>query len=285
MKIPSHELHAFQTVARTLNFSVAAECIHITQSALSQRIRSLESRLGVILLTRDRRAIKLTEAGMRLLRYCRMQDHFETELVGDLVNHSADSLSGHLRIAAFSSVLHSVIMPSLSTLLRIHPGIHFEFSMYEVYKLPEILLQSAADFVVMDRYHQKDNLITHLLGEEQYVLIQSTDFAVSTTYLDHDHRDKQTRLFFNNNFEESKTLSFSYVNDIQGVLQGVALGLGQGIVPLHLVKPELPIKIVNETHKMRTPLVLHYFKQPYYSRLQKATIDALQKNCVKYLEP
>jgi len=57
------QLLYFVTVARELNFSRAAERLHISASALSQQIKALERHLGVQLLIRDTRRVRLTPAG------------------------------------------------------------------------------------------------------------------------------------------------------------------------------------------------------------------------------
>ena len=56
-------LQCFVILAEELNFSRAAERLHIAQPALSQQIRLLEERLGTQLVDRARRPLRLTEAG------------------------------------------------------------------------------------------------------------------------------------------------------------------------------------------------------------------------------
>ena len=60
------DLIAFLAVARERNFTRAAAKLGVTQSALSQIIRSLEERLGVRLLNRTTRSVTPTQAGERL---------------------------------------------------------------------------------------------------------------------------------------------------------------------------------------------------------------------------
>ena len=62
-------LRTFLEVARTRHFGRAAENLHLTQSAVSARIRSLEDAVGVALFDRARNNIRLTASGHRLLRH------------------------------------------------------------------------------------------------------------------------------------------------------------------------------------------------------------------------
>lgn len=60
-------LRYFATVAELLNFTKAAQRLHVAQPALSRQVRDLEEELGVQLLERSARAVKLTEAGAAYL--------------------------------------------------------------------------------------------------------------------------------------------------------------------------------------------------------------------------
>jgi LysR family transcriptional regulator, benzoate and cis,cis-muconate-responsive activator of ben and cat genes len=71
-KLETRELRYFVTVAEELHFSRAAERLGIAQPPLSRAIQQLERRLGVTLLTRNRRGVALTDAGQVLLDEARV---------------------------------------------------------------------------------------------------------------------------------------------------------------------------------------------------------------------
>ena len=68
----TEHLRTFLEVARTRHFGKAADNLYVTQSAVSARIRSLESTLGVELFTRKRHDLQLTSSGKRLLTHAEL---------------------------------------------------------------------------------------------------------------------------------------------------------------------------------------------------------------------
>src|SRR5713101_8325275 len=68
MSVEIRELRAFAVVAEAGSLSAAARRLHLSQSALSQTIQSLERQLGVQLLLRSRTGVTTTEAEAILLR-------------------------------------------------------------------------------------------------------------------------------------------------------------------------------------------------------------------------
>lgn len=66
--IPLEALRGFEAAARLLNFTHAAKELHLTQSAVSREIRSLEERLGTLLFERTKGQLRLTHAGLGLQR-------------------------------------------------------------------------------------------------------------------------------------------------------------------------------------------------------------------------
>ena len=120
------DLLSFVTVAREGSFTRAAAVLGITQSALSQAMRSLEERLQIRLLTRTTRSVSPTPAGERLLQAIGHRfDEIESEL--DALTAMRDKPAGTVRITCGDYVLESVLLPKLTPLLREYPEIKLEF--------------------------------------------------------------------------------------------------------------------------------------------------------------
>ena len=123
-----HDLLAFVAVARERSFTRAAAQLGISQSTLSHKIRGLEERLGLRLLTRTTRSVTPTDAGDRLLQ--NLAPHFEdidSELaaLGDL----RDQPAGTIRITATDYAINTIVWPKLARLLPQYPDIKVEISM------------------------------------------------------------------------------------------------------------------------------------------------------------
>ncbi len=77
--IENFKLRVFRTVAETLNFSKAAEELHLSQPAVTSQVRTLEEGLGIALFDRVGRHAALTPAGTTLLFYVRQIETLTNE--------------------------------------------------------------------------------------------------------------------------------------------------------------------------------------------------------------
>lgn len=115
---------AFEAAARHLSFTAAAEEIGLTQSAVSQQVKSLEVRLRVVLFTRLPRGIALTDDGRKLLP--QVGTALET-LAAATDTFEANPSKNLLTIATSVSVAQWIIAPHLSEFTQQHPDIHLRF--------------------------------------------------------------------------------------------------------------------------------------------------------------
>jgi DNA-binding transcriptional LysR family regulator len=277
MSLSSLQLDAFVVVARERHFSNAAKVLGITQSALSLRIKNLEDELGTTLFIRNRSGVQLTETAHSLLRYCQLKNSMEAEFVSALIPSSRDELAGIVRIGGFSSVMRSRILPAVSPLLRENPKVRLHFLTRELSDLPDLFRRGEVDYVVMDRKLEDESLESVVLGEEENVLVTPKRHKVpSDRLLDHDENDQTTTRFFQ--MQASKrtdSIHRIYLDDIYGIMDGVKQGLGRAVLPKHLIEHDPSIQIERGYKPLRVPIVLHYFKQPYYSKLHQAVLQFL----------
>ena len=118
-------VEAFLRVAARRSFRQAADDLGITPSAISQAIRSLETRLGVALFTRTTRSVGLTEAGERFLE--RARPAFEEMVAaGDAARGLAERPSGLLRLAVPRSVVPLLLQPVLASFAQACPEVVVE---------------------------------------------------------------------------------------------------------------------------------------------------------------
>ncbi len=119
------DLTAFLCIAREGSFTRAAARLGVSQSALSQTLRGLETRLGLRLLARTTRRVAPTEAGERLIRAVGPHlDEVEAELAA--LGALRDKPAGTVRIAAGEHSAERVLWPVIERLLPAYPEINVE---------------------------------------------------------------------------------------------------------------------------------------------------------------
>ncbi|MFI7353847.1 transcriptional regulator CynR [Streptomyces avidinii] len=125
MALELRHLRYLIAVAEHGSFTRAAEELRISQPTLSQQVKQLERTVGVQLLDRTGRAVRLTDAGATYVHYARgaLRDLAAAErAVMDL----ADLSRGHLRLALTPTFTAYLVGPLVAGLQSAHPGITLE---------------------------------------------------------------------------------------------------------------------------------------------------------------
>ncbi|MFD2205820.1 LysR family transcriptional regulator [Kiloniella antarctica] len=178
-------LRAFEASARHLSFTGAARELNMTQSAVSQQIKSLEQHLGHPMFIRQPRTLHLTEAGERYLPV--IQDAFERLQSG---TQSLTGGEGHQRLTIQCNMAFSIfwLAPRLPKLLDKHPWL-------SVNVVPEIwTTQTEPSASVVIRYGRSDVAST---GENSRAerLSQGNFYPVCTPELTANADWRKDRLF------------------------------------------------------------------------------------------
>jgi LysR family glycine cleavage system transcriptional activator len=132
---PLNALRFFESVARTQNLTAAAQQLHVSQSAVSRQITSLESYLGVDLFRRERHGVALTQAGaayaVEVLRAFEIMGHATERL-------RAHCSSSHLHLRTYTTFTAYWLIPRLHDFQRRYPDV-------------EVLISNAVKDVDFDR--------------------------------------------------------------------------------------------------------------------------------------
>jgi len=288
MSLSSLYLDAFVAVVRTKNFTQAGERLHITQSALSQRIHHLEAELETPLLIRDRSGVRLTPVGERLLRYCQMKDGLEEEFLSEVHPSNKTESAGVVRVGSFSSMARSVLLPAVANLAALAP-IQVSIMTREFSELPGMLRRAEVDLIVTGKKIDREDMEAIFLGNEEYVLVRSARHRSPQSgswYLDHDEEDEITFQYcrkFTSKKKSHQTVRRRYLDEIYSLIDGVKLGLGQAVLPRHLVQVDRDLEVVDPLSALKIPVWLHHWTQPYYSKLHQELVSAIRSHAEKVL--
>ncbi|HLS17421.1 MAG TPA: LysR family transcriptional regulator [Paenalcaligenes sp.] len=115
-------LRYFKTVAEELNFSRAAERLHISQPPLSTAIRQLEDSLGVTLFNRSSRQVRLTAAGRVLYQEASFLLQRQNE-IKSLVHRIGEGLIGQIRIGFVGSMIYRDLNTVVERCKKQYPGV------------------------------------------------------------------------------------------------------------------------------------------------------------------
>jgi DNA-binding transcriptional LysR family regulator len=117
-----YQLQVFLAVVKTGSFTKAGELLHASQSGVSHTIADLEKELGVLLFTRNRNGVKLTETGKQILMHAREIDK-QMEQIFHTAAAAKGVQSGTLRVGAFPSFSNKVIPDIFQAFRNHYPGI------------------------------------------------------------------------------------------------------------------------------------------------------------------
>jgi DNA-binding transcriptional LysR family regulator len=281
--LPSAQIDAFTVLARELKFSRAAEILHITQPALTKRIQNLEEFLGHALFLRLRGGLELTETGRILQRHAASVEHQERELLDHLVRtHDGEhGLAGFFRLAGFSSALRSVIVPAVSGLLRDNPRVNCHIMKMEENRLHDYLIDGQVDYCVSLSECASAGIENLQIGIERNIIIESSQYKTrSNCYIDHEPRDNFTERYLRLHRDiPMPRIERAYFDDIYGLIDAVANGIGLAVVPVHLLRPEHAVRAVPGYAAIDLPVILHFHQLARPTQLQRAVVKALIDEC------
>ncbi len=173
------QFRTFRAVAETLNFTRAAERLHLTQSAVSHQIKALEEELGEPLFIRAKRGVKLSQAGKIALEYVeRILD--EAEALREMISGRERSPVGRVRVAAATQAFVYLFAPLFESFMDSHPGIDLSFrTTVSTDQTVADILNGAGDVGFASVAVYSPNLQVTKLFEDELVLVVGKDHRLA----------------------------------------------------------------------------------------------------------
>jgi LysR family transcriptional regulator, glycine cleavage system transcriptional activator len=244
---PSHAiLRSFECAARHESFTLTAEELHLTQSAISRQVKELEQIVGTELFRRVGRRVVLTQAGKNLAR----------ELAIDLENiHqtvmravSAGALGAAIRVATLPAFSSRWLIPRLPAFSALHEHIEINFfTRLEPFDMERERFDLAIHFgtddwpgTSMDKLCSETMIAVASPEFRQKHAINSIADLANSPLLHMETRPTIWREFFTQAGVDSEiSLVGKYFDQFSMVIAGAVASLGAAMLPTYLIEREL----------------------------------------------
>ena len=271
------KLRIFHAVADAGSLTHAGDTLHLSQSAVSRQIRSLEESLGTTLFHRHARGLILTEQGELLFDATRAMAK-RLDAAAARIRDSEEEVYGELRVTTATGFGTLWLAPRLSKLYDKYPELKIDLMLEErVLDLP----MREADVAIRMKEPSQADLIRKRLMNIRMRLFATQD------YLDEHGMPKTMddlathRLICQNpnahqvaagarlveELNEHDIRSKLFVNNYFGVLQAVLNNLGVGVLPDYLVEsaPNL-VRVLPDIESGEVPVFLAYPEELRHSK-------------------
>lgn len=255
MNVTFRQLKVFESVARHLSYTKAANELHLTQPAVSMQIKQLEENAGISLLEQVGKKIFLTEAGAEMYHYSRSIAH-ELEEAGAIMEQLKGLESGRLEITV-ATTANAFATRMLAMFKKRHEGVTISLDVTNRERLLRQLADNEKDIAIMGRPPEDSALATEAFADNPLVVVASPEHPLAgqskiplkalqnETFVVREPgsgtRTAMQRFFDEHNMEITSSLE---MNENEAIKQAIQAGMGLGIVSLHTLELEL------ETHRL-----------------------------------
>lgn len=232
------QLEALRASVDEGTFDAAARRLHVTPSAISQRLRALETVAGRVLVTRTKPIVP-TEAGTTLLRLARQIATITTEAVQEIGAAPGAELGVSLGVNADS--LATWLLPALAT---VTPAVLLDIHCHGEDVTVELLRQGTVMAAVTARDAAIPGCSVELLGAMRYVPVAAPAFAArwfgdgltpdalaAAPVVTFDRADALHRRFVRLRTSQDMQPPTHHIPSSTEFVQAVRLGLGWGMIP------------------------------------------------------
>jgi LysR family transcriptional regulator (chromosome initiation inhibitor) len=260
------QLATFQAVIDEGSFDAAARALHVTPSAVSQRIKALEQAVGQVLVRRAKPA-EPTEAGHALVRFA-----------GQVALLEREALCGvgtRISVVVNADSLHTWFLPALA-LLPEDLGVEFELHQDDQEYTADLLRAGTAMAAVTSQHIAVQGCRVEKLGAMRYLAVAAPGLSpvdlARTPMIVLNRKDRLQHRFLAALGRRNADPPVHYIPAAAAFVDAVRLGLGWGMVPEQFAGPDIAAGVYAEIEPGR------YLDVPLYWqrwRMESAVLSAL----------
>ncbi|MEX2568523.1 MAG: LysR family transcriptional regulator [Cyclobacteriaceae bacterium] len=166
-------LKVFNTVARRLSFTKAAEELHITQPAVTKHIKELENQFNLAFFDRRGNKVQLSPAGEVLLKHTEEIKEIYRQIEFDL-NQLNQTLKGVLHIGSSTSITQYILPPLLARFHKIHQEVKVELFSGNSEQIEQALLNKKIEVGVIEGKSKRREIHYTPFLKDEIVLVCSS---------------------------------------------------------------------------------------------------------------
>jgi DNA-binding transcriptional LysR family regulator len=171
------QIRTFVEVAETEHISRAATTLFLSQGAVTQQVRNFEHAVGLQLLERDGRRVRLTDAGRTLAEACRGALR-AVQVMEDTARAIRELEAGSLHVGASPTCATYYLPPHLAEFTRQHPSVKLEVAVAGSTELSRRVLAGSLDCALIEATPDPQ-LLAAELSPDELVLVAHRDHPLS----------------------------------------------------------------------------------------------------------
>jgi len=251
----TRQLEYFLAVARELNFTRAAESMYVSQTAVTQQIKTLEEQLGVKLFERTKRKVTLTAAG----RVFQEEATAILNRIDKAVQRTKEVTSGFigtLNVGFTLGIGNTQVSERIRSFYRHYPNIAMQFTNLSPAALVRQMREGKQDLALMPLFYEKyyedfcirklarDRLMAvmpwdHMLAQNQFVTwreLQNEPLIIAATKDSELGEDRIILDHFTRRGYQPNVVG--YDEDVETIMFMVSCHMGISVFPEYLAVPE-----------------------------------------------
>ncbi len=286
MSLLSPQLQAFIAVAQAKTVHGAAHTLYLTQTAVTQRIRTLEASLKTTLFIRTRRGMQLTQEGLALLRYCQASKQLEGEALA-MIHGAGVETELELTITAPSSIMSSRVIPNCLPVMDDYPNLLIRFDVDDIELRHQKLKSGLSDLTIIREQDLTLEMQYKKLAPEHNVLVASyawkgrslKDIIKNERIIDYDPTDQMTFDYLKHYdlFDYAQHGRY-FVNRSNNLALLIMQGAGYSVLTKEFAQPYVEDKqllVLNHAKSHKVQSVLAWFHRPESPGYFANIVDAI----------